>query len=325
MIQLKMKTFFAALVFFGLPHFTFASEKWDMPTPYGDGVFHTANIRAFAEDVEKATDGALQITVHSAGSLIKHPEIKNSVRRGLVPIGELLMSRLGNEDAAFEVDSVPFLATDYDQARQLWEASIPVISAKLEAQGLKLLFAVPWPPQGIYAGKEIRAVEDLAGTKFRAYNTATERVAELAGALPTQVEAPDVPVAFASGRVEAMITSPVTGASTKAWDYVSHFHHTQAWLPKNMVIVNGKAFARLDDGVREAVLAAARAAEDRGWTASRAQTDETIAILQENGMTVVIPSDALMESFRAIGTTMTDEWAVRAGEDGGSILSAYRE
>ncbi len=319
------KNLLVGAIAFWLGQGAYAVDEWDMPTPYGDRNFQTANIRAFADDVEKNTDGALRITVHSAGSLIRHPEIRNAVRRGLVPIGEILMSRLGNEDSVFEIDSVPFLATDYRQAKALWEASSPVIRDRLREAGLELLFAVPWPPQGIYANREVRKVDDLAGMKLRVYNAATERLAGLMNAVPTQVEVPDIPVAFASGRVEAMITSPSTGANTKIWDYVSHFHDTRAWLPKNMVIVNRKAFMGLDAEVRETVLAAARRAEERGWTASMAETEAKIAVLRENGMTVVMPDAELTEGLRAIGRTMAEEWAARTGEAGQAILDAYRQ
>ena len=300
------------------------AATWDMPTPYGDKTFHTVNIREFAKDVEKATGGKLKINVHSAGSLIKHPEIKNAVRRGLVPIGEVLMSRLSNEDPVFAVDSIPFLATNYEEAKKLWAASRPVIEKKLEKQGLKLLFAVPWPPQGIYAKKEIRTVDDLKGLKMRAYNASTEMFARLAGAVPTQVEVPDIPTAFSTGRVEAMITSPSTGANSKAWDFVKYFHHTQAWLPKNMVIVNAKAFARLPEDQRKAVLEAAKRAEERGWQMSMKETEEKINVLKKNGMVVVTPTPELMAGLKKIGEQMTAEWLKKAGPDGEAILKAYR-
>lgn len=319
------KAMIAGVIALGLASPAAAAEKWDMPTPYGDKNFHTVNIMEFAEDVKGATDGELVITVHSAGSLIKHPEIKNTVRRGLVPIGEVLISRLGNEDAVFEVDAVPFLATSYDQAEELWQASRPVIEEKLDKEGLKLLFAVPWPPQGLYAKQEVKSTDDLKGTKIRAYNTAGERFAELTGAVPTQVEVPDIPTAFTTGRVDAMITSPSTGANTKAWDYVSHFHDTQAWLPKNMVIVNKKAFDGLDDKTQRAILDAAAKAEERGWAASKAETDAKIAIMKENGMTIVTPSETLTEQLTTIGGTMAGEWAERAGDDGKKVLSAYQQ
>lgn len=316
---------FAAVMAFGLAGITAATAetKWDMPTPYGDGNFHTQNIATFAEDVSDKTNGSLQIQVHSAGSLFKHPEIKNSVRKGLAPIGEVLISRLSNEDAVFGVDSVPFLASSYEKAWELYQASKPVLEEKLGEQGLQLLYTVPWPPQGIYAKKEVTSGEDLKGLKFRAYNAATERMAQLAGAIPTQVEVPDIPTAFSTGRVEAMITSPSTGANSKAWDFLSHYHDTQAWLPKNMVIVNKRSFDALSDAQRTAVLAAAADAETRGWEASKAETETKTAILIENGISVVQPSDALVADLMKIGETMTAEWRKSAGEAGAGVLDAY--
>lgn len=301
-----------------------AETNWDMPTPYGDSNFHTVNIREFAEDLREATNGELNITVHSGGSLIKHPEIKNSVRRGLVPIGELIMSRLANEDPLFEVDSVPYLASNYDEAWKLWQASREVLAERLERQRLKLLFAVPWPPQGIYTKFAVETGDELQGVKMRAYNKSSERLAELFGAVPTQVEVPDIPTAFGTGRVDAMITSPSTGANTRAWDYLSHFNHAQLWLPKNMVIVNTRSFESLPESVQQAIETAAAEAEKRGWEASRAETDAKIEIMENNGIVVSEPSEALVERLREVGTTMEREWLDRAGEDGKALIEAYR-
>jgi len=306
----------------------FAAEEkkgitWDMPTPYGDKNFHTVNIMKFAKDISKESRNKLNIKIHPGGSLFKHPEIKNAVRGGQVQIGEFFLSRLSNEDPAFGVDSVPFLATDYKSARRLWDASKPAIEKLLEKQGLKVLFAVPWPPQGVYAKKKLNTVADMKGLKFRAYNAATEQLATLAGAVPTQIEVPDLPQAFATGRVEAMITSPSTGANSKSWDYVSNFYHVQAWLPKNITVVNKKAFDALDETTQTQILGAAAAAEMRGWEASMKETDEKIAILKKNGMDVSPPSAKLMSGLRKIGKTMSDDWAKKAGATGADILKAY--
>ncbi|WP_108444391.1 TRAP transporter substrate-binding protein [Halomonas denitrificans] len=300
-----------------------AATEWNMPTPYGDMTFHTVNIREFADDVREATDGELDITVHSNGSLIGHAEIKNSVRRGIVPIGELIMSRLANENPIFEVDSVPYLASSYENAELLWEASREVIAEELAEQRLRLLFAVPWPPQGIYTQQAVEEPDDLKNLSMRAYNTASERFAQLVGAVPTQVEVPDIPTAFSTGRVGAMITSPATGADTKAWDYLSHFNHAQLWLPKNMVIVSEKAFSRLDEATRQAVLEAAEAAETRGWEMSRQETADALAVLKENGIEVSEPTPELATLLEEVGATMTEEWAGRAGDQGAAILEAY--
>lgn len=300
-----------------------AQTNWDMPTPYGDSVFHTQNIIQFAEDVSTATEGALTITVHSAGSLFAHPEIRDSVRRGLAPIGEILMSQLANEDAIFGVDSVPFLAASYADAARLWEASRNQIAAKLAEQGLTLLFAVPWPGQSLYVTEEVTSTAQLQGVNFRAYNTATERLAQLMGAVPTTVEAGDIPTAFSTSRISAMITSPSTGVSSQAWDFVGHYIDTQAWLPKNMVFVNTRVFEALPEAQQDAIFEAAAEAELRGWEMSVAETEAKIATLKENGMQVHQPSGQLAAQLREIGATMTEEWKKSAGPEGALILDAY--
>lgn len=301
-----------------------AAEEWNMPTPYPDATFHTQNIRQFAEDVDKATNGELKIVVHSGGSLVKHPEIKNAVRSQQVPIGEFILSRLGNEDPVFAVDSIPFLATSYEDAEKLWAASRPVIEDKLAKQRLKVLYAVPWPPQGLYTKDAVNSPDDLKGVKMRAYNPALERLAQLLGAVPTQVEVPDIPQAFATGQVQAMITSPSTGANSKAWDFLSHYTDTRAWLPKNVIVVNTRAFDALSPDVQKAVLDAAAKAEERGWAMSRAETDAKTKVLSENGITVSDPSDSLKAAFAEAGDTMSAEWVKEAGDAGQAILDAYR-
>lgn len=301
-----------------------AAQSWDMPTPYPDATFHTQNIAEFAEDVREATGGALDITVHSAGSLIKHPEIKRSVRSGIVPIGEVLISLHANENPIYGLDSVPFLATSYADAKALYDAQRGALEAALAEEGLTLLFSVPWPPQGIYASAELDDVEDLRGLRFRTYNPGTARIAELSGATPVQVEVADLPTAFATGRVEATITSPSTGVNSKFWDFVTHYHDTQAWLPRNMVVVNSRAFQGLDAGVRAAVLEAAAAAEARGWEMSEADTVAATKTLADNGIAVVTPSEALSAGFQEIGAQIAAEWAESAGKTGAAVLEAYR-
>lgn len=301
------------------------ADTWDMPTPYPDATFHTQNIIQFAEDVAEATNGELTINVHSAGSLFKHPEISRAVRSGQVPIGEFFLSLLNNENPAFGADSLPFLATNYEDAERLWRAQRPVVEALLEEQGLMVLYSVPWPPQGLYTTKEINTVGDLAGLKFRTYNATLETFASMAGAAPTQVEAPDIPQAFSTGRVEAMITSPSTGVNSQAWDFLSHYTAIQAWIPKNVVVVNQRAFRRLDEATQEAVLEAAARAEARGWEMSREETATQTAALAENGINVVTPSEELMSGLREIGATMLEDWKASAGDAGSAMLDAYNQ
>ena len=300
-----------------------AAPTWDMPTPYPDKTFHTVNIIQFAKDVEADSGGKLKIKVHSAGSLFKHKEIKGAVRSGQVPVGEFFMGLLANENPAFGIDTQPFLATTYKDAEKLWKAQRPVVEKLFDKQGLMVLFSVPWPGQSLYTKKPINKVEDLKGLKFRTYNPTLDKFARLVGAAPTQVQVPDIPQAFATGRVEAMITSPSTGANSKAWDFVSIYTNIQAWVPKNVVVMNKKAFRRLDDASKAAVLSAAKAAEIRGWDMSRKEAAAKTAILAKNGMKIVTPSEDLMNGLKAIGAKMLEDWKKAAGAEGKAILDAY--
>ena len=300
------------------------AETWDMPTPYGDTVFHTQNIAQFADEVREATGGEVDITIHSAGSLFPHAEIKNAVRSRQVPIGEFFLSTLANEDAVYGLDSQPFLATSYEEAKRLWDAQKPVIEALMAEEGLIPLYSVAWPAQGLYTNGEIATVDDLNGLRFRAYNPQLEEFAQKAGAAPVQVEAPDIPQAFATGQVEAMITSPSTGVSSTAWDFVSHYTPINAWIPKNMVVVNQRAFESLSPEHQQAIRDAAAAAEERGWQMSMEETEAQTALLAENGMTVVEPSPELLSGLQAIGEEMLETFDATASEEAKSVLSAYR-
>ena len=302
-----------------------AQTKWDMPTPYAATNFHTENVTQFAADVDKATNGKVKIQVHPNASLFKANEIKRAVQGGQAQIGEILISGYSNEDPLFGVDSVPFLATSYAEAAKLWKASRKAIEERFARQGMKVLYAVPWPPQGIYSSKPLNSVGDMKGLKMRTYNPYTSRIAELAGAQPVTIQAAELAQAFATGAVNANITSGATGYDTKAWEVVKNYYDTQAWLPKNVVFVNQKAFDALDKASQDAVLKAAAAAEERGWKTSEEKTKWYLDQLKSNGMNVAAPSAQLKADFQKIGATMTEEWLKTAGADGKAVVDAYKK
>ena len=302
-----------------------AQVKWDMPTPYSPTNFHTENVVQFANDVDKATGGKVKITVHPNASLFKAPEIKRAVQGGQAQIGEILLSGYSNEDPVFGVDSVPFLATSYADARKLWQASKKATEERFARQGMMILYAVAWPPQGIYSSKPLASIADMKGLKMRTYNPYTSRIAELAGAQPVTIQAAELAQAFATGAVNANITSGATGYDTKAWEVVKNYYDTQAWLPKNVVFVNRKAFDALDKASQDAILKAARDAEERGWRSSEEKNTFYLEQFRKNGMNVAAPPAQLKGDFQKIGATMTEEWLKTAGADGQAIVDAYRK
>jgi len=302
-----------------------AQTKWELPAAYPADNPHSENLALFAKDVAAATSGKLQITVHPGASLFKAPDIKRAVQTGQAQIGEVLISLHENEDPIFGVDVVPFLATSYPQAMKLWQASKPAIEKKLASQGLMLLFAVPWAPQGIYAKKEINSVEDMKGLKWRAYNVGTARIGELVGAQVVTVQAADLAQALATGVVNSFITSAATGYDSKAWETMTHFYDAQVWIPKNLTFVNKAAFDKLDKPTQEAVLKAAATAETRGWKMWEEKSGWYLDQLKSHGMKVQPPSAKLKEGLNKIGETLTADWLKKAGPTGKEVIDAYRK
>ena len=302
-----------------------AQTKWDLPAAYPASNFHTENLAQFAADVDKATGGKLKITVHANASLFKAPEIKRAVQGGQAQMGEILMANFQNEWQIFGVDGLPFLADSYEASAKLYKAQKPALDKKLGEQGMLLLYAVPWPPQGIYAKKPIAAAADLKGLKWRAYSPATARIAELVGAQPVTVQAAELSQAMATGVIESYMSSGSTGYDSKTYEYIKFWTDTQAWLPKNGVLVNKAAFDALDKPTQAALLKAGADAEARGWALSKAKNLEYIELLKKNGMTIVPPTAQLTSDMKKVGDTMLKEWLDKAGPEGQAVVDAYKK
>ena len=304
---------------------SFAQTKWDLPAAYPATNFHSVNLATFAADVDKASGGKLKITVHPGASLFKAPEIKRAVQGGQAQVGEILMAAYQNEWQMFGADGLPVLATSYDDSLKLYKAHKPILEKKLAEQGMSLLYTVPWPPQGIYSKKPVNSAADLKGSKWRAYSPSTSRIAELVGAQPVTVQAAELSQALATGVVEANMTSGATGVDSKLYEHLKFYYDVQAWLPKNAVIVNKKAFDALDKPTQEAVLKAAAEAETRGWAESRKVNTDTLNTLKANGMTIAPPSAQLKADLQKVGETMVKEWLEKAGPEGQAMLDAFRK
>jgi len=301
-----------------------AQTRWQMATPYADGNFHTRNVRTFLEDIQKGSNGQLAVQLHSNGALLKMPEIKRGVQTGQVQVGEILLTAYANEDPLFDADALPQLVVNYAQAKRLADLQRPFIEARLARQGLSLLYMVPWPPAGLYSQEPVTSLEQLRGQRFRTFSPMTNRFAQLIGAQPTLVQAAELAQAFATGVVQAQITSAATGVDTQSWDYAKVFTPLGFSMTKNAVFISSRALQGLSQPQQQMIRTAAAAAEKRGYEISEAAAKQTEATLGQRGMRVMPPSAKLLEDLTRVGGIMADEWVQRAGEDGKKLLEAYR-
>ena len=301
-----------------------AQTKWDLPSAYPANNFHTENLQQFANDVEKASGGKLKIQLHPNASLFKAPEIKRAVQGNQAQAGEILLVNYENEDPLYGLDGIPFLATSYADSLKLYKASKKALGDKLGAQGMMLLYTVPWPPQGIYTKRTLNSVADMKGLKWRAYSPATAKIAEHVGAQPMTVQAAEVSQALATGVIDSYMSSGATGYDSKTYEHIKNWYDTQAWLPKNAIIVNRKAFDALDKATQAAVLKAAADAEARGWKLSQDKNAWYVDQLKQKGMNILPPSEQLKADLRKVGNFMLAEWQRKAGDQGKKVIDAYR-
>jgi TRAP-type C4-dicarboxylate transport system substrate-binding protein len=301
------------------------AATWDMSCHDVEDNYHTKNARLFAADVEKFSGGDLKIDIKSNSVLLKRTETKRGVQRGVVPIAELLISALGNEDPVFEVDAVPFIATNFEDAWKLWLASKQYFKTRLEKDGILMFYSASWPPQGIYMKNPVTDKTQFKGVRFRSYNASVSRVAELLGAIPATIESSEVPQAFSTGVVSGMLTSSTTGVNTQAWDYVKYYYDARAFVTKNVVLVNKAAYDKLTDRAKQALQQASDLAEKRGWEMAQESMKSDLATLASHGMQVLPPPPGLKKDLEEIGDIMTKEWLARAGDDGKALVEAYRK
>ena len=319
----KTTTLLAATALTAASAMPVMAEKWDMPMAYSGSNFHSVTGAEFAKCVTTGTGGEIEIVTHPSGSLFKGADIKRAVQTGQAPIGERLLSGHQNENALFGFDSVPFLATSFDDSDKLWKAAKEPLTALLAEQNLTLLYSVPWPPQGLYFKNAVESVADMKGIKFRSYNNATSRLAELTGMLPVTIEAAEISQAFATGVADSMVSSGSTGYDRKVWESLNYFYEVDAWLPRNYVFVNTGVWDGVSEQNQNVIRACAELAEYAGNWRSKEYTGFTLQGLRDGGMTVGPASDQMVGELKEIGVTMTTEWLEAAGDEGKAVVDAF--
>ncbi|VFR29460.1 TRAP transporter solute receptor, unknown substrate 5 [plant metagenome] len=294
-----------------------------MATGYPESSFFTQNIRQFISEVEKESGGRLKIDLRPNDTLIKHDAIKRSVQTGQIQAGEVRLGVYGNEDPMYVLDGLPNIAGNYEEAWQLMQAQSPYFEKILGRHNLRAITYVAWPGQGFYTKTPVASPADFKGKRLRIYSQPTLKMGQMLGFQATILPFAEVPQAFATGLIDSLFTSAQTGIDTQAWDNVKYFMYTGTLHNKNMVIVNDRAFKRLDDDLQKIVLAAGERASRRGFDMSRKAGDETIATLRANGMEVSEAPDSIQKQLGEVGETMMAEWRKTANPEQQKVLDDY--
>jgi TRAP-type transport system periplasmic protein len=300
-----------------------AAQAWRLATGYRADSLHGQNLRQFADEVAVASGGSLTLDLHAEGKLLPLAQMLPGLVEGKAEMGEAIMTGLVKHLPLAGADSVPFIVRSYDDARRLWRHQRPLIEAQLASRGLRVLLAVPWPPQGLFSQRPIAGASDLAGLSMRTYNSTTVRIAELLKAKAVDVPMIQVGRALAEGRIHAMITSAVTGVENQVWTGLKFYYPINAWFPKNLLMVRADRLERLDAAQRTALMNAAAAAEQRGWRLSEQAARESVETLRANGMRIEPVTSELAQALRRLGEKLSLEWVRSVGPEANQMFISY--
>ncbi|QIL81290.1 TRAP transporter substrate-binding protein [Diaphorobacter sp. HDW4A] len=307
-----------------MPHLAHAAPmQLKVAGAYADALFHTQNLQQFARDAGQSSQGALQIEVVSNAKLLPMNDVLPALSKGDLAIGEIFMSNFGKQYPLFAIDSLPFIVHSFEDARRLWEKTRTPTEALLKKQGIRVLYAAPWPGQGLFARNAISKLEDVKGQKFRVNNDATKYIAEVAGATPVDIPANNLAKAIQAGQIDVMVTSSTTGVDSQSWNAMGAFIDMRAWIPKNIVCMSEQVWSKLPDAGKSAIEAAAKQAEERGWQLAKDADSAAQKVLTEHGMKISTPTYELRHKLNQMGERFAREWSAKAGVDGANALISY--
>jgi TRAP-type C4-dicarboxylate transport system substrate-binding protein len=320
----RLLVVFVALLLTGLV--AAQQAAWDMHIAWPESNYHTQGALRFAELLDERTDGAIDVTVHSGGSLgYRGPEVLRVVRNGVVPIAEVFMENVVGDEPIFGLFALP-LTTDYDEAWELYQIAKPYFEEALERHNQIMLWTSPWAPQGLYVQERVEQPSDLEGLTVRTSGENLTRFVDALGARAITIPFGELYTALATGVVNSVVTSPTTGVDASLWEVSDYFYPTFIPnIPLNFATLNRNAFNRLSPEQQEIVLETAQEVEAFLWETAREQRTEDQQRLAEEGMTIVteVP-EAVVEHFRTPAEELVDNWAQSTGEAGEAILGEFR-
>ena len=289
-----------------------AQVKWDLSTVWPETNFHTQNARRFADEVRKATNGAVEITVKSGGQLgFKGPEHLRAVRDGLVPMADILNIQQIGDEPLLGTEGIPFLVGNGDELKVLHKYLRAEYEKVAEKNNQKMLYTVPWPTQYLHLKAKSDTVDGLKGIKVRVPDKNAADMVNAFGMSGILIPWGETIPALASGAVAGVSTSAVSGVDGKFWEFLKYVYPTNHVWSSQIVTVNLDEWKKLKPEQRQAIEETAKRLEPEFWAASVKADADSLARLKEGGMEVVEIPPAMMAEFRARSAPLLDAFLKR--------------
>lgn len=254
-------------------------------------------LHAFADDVEKATDGSVKIKIYAASALGDYTTVQERVSVGAVDMSTQPVA--SGVERRLQISSFPYLTTSWAQAKKVYGPNGVVrdaVTELLQAQDISVLAAYPVYFGGISLNTDAIAPGDpevQKGIKIRVPGSKSfQLTGEALGYIPSPIPFSEAFTAIQTGVVDGVIGSGAEGY------YASFRDVTKTYIPANThfevwyVMVSNSTLADLSDEENAALIAAAKTFEEKRWgVAEEEQAKNEQRLADELGTKIVDLSD----------------------------------
>ena len=301
-----------------------AKTNWNANSVWPPKNLHSVGLTDFAEKVKKATNGELEMVVHTGGALgFKGPDLLKAVRDGLVPVSDMLISGVAGDEKIFQIVTLPFLVRDFDELRLLIEIAYPYFDKSAQKWGQKILYIAPWPGAGLWTKNKITTLEEMKGLKTRTYDKNGALVMEAVGATPFALPFSEVYTSLQTGLIDSVMTSSPTAVDGKFWEVLKYYEPLFITAATDMVTVNLKAFQKLPKAQQDILVKIGKEMEETMWANVKKWDKEQEAISNKNGIETVKPSTKVIGELEKITEKIRAEWLKSAPADGKKIYDEF--
>ena len=290
-----------------------AAMTLDLSTVWPDANFHVRNLKTYSEAVAKATAGAVKINVHAGGALgFKGPEQLRAVRDGLVPMADVLAGQQVGDVPIMGLTNEAFLITSADELRLLLKIFRPTLDKIATDYNQKILYIVPWPTQYLHLKVKVDKVDGLKGIKIRAATKAAAEMCDAIGMAAVVIPWGDVVPALASGRIEGVTTSAVSGVDGKFWEFLKYVYPTNHSWSIDLVTINLDTWKKIAPKDQKAVAGLATELEPNFWEVSIQEDKTTLKTLLDHGMELVKIPPSMMKDMQKRSAPLLEAFMKRA-------------
>ena len=271
------------------------------------------NLLLFKKDVEKKSNGEIEVQIYDSAQLYKDKEVPAAVGSGSIESGVASLTRYVGDIPAVDLFYQPFLLNSEEKVRKAVAKGSAIrgpIDKAIEGTGSTVLW---WQAYGsavmLSKGGAIKNPSDMKGKKVRVFGKTLGAFVKASGGAPTLISGSEQYLAYQRGTVDVGMTGVSGVKSRKLFEVMDTITKTNHGDIEFIVVANSKWFNSLSNNHKKIIM-------DSALMAEKDVRDKVSAI------EVVTPSNADIEAFKKASKPVYEAYKKNAGKLGSQLLDA---